>query len=264
MTQALVTDCLADDREQEECRVLMKFRWQLSMTYQEVTEAELDRHVRPVKREAVQKLIDAIRSSPDAIDAWITATGRQFSLVHDRGYEAHRSRTARTDDEISADLDSAGIEFLERITTEVSYPLPASGAGPASCRPDDGRFDSMPDEVVHVDAPDMPAKVNAGWWRMAHEFGLLDERREFLLGIDYSGTESVESEYGWARVRLADEWDLAGSGSTTLRSHFAGIMTERFVPEFTMLSLDQKMMLNTTVWGDATVSTIVIRPDRLG
>jgi len=41
-------------------------------------------------------------------------------------------------------------------------------------------------------------------------------------------------------------------------------MTERFVPEFTMLSPDQKTMLNTTVWGDATVSTIVIRPDRLG
>jgi hypothetical protein len=256
--------CLADDREQEECRVLMKFWWQLSMPYQEVTEADLDRHVRPVKREAVQRLIDAIRRSPDAIDAWVIATAREFSLVRDRGYEAHRSRTARADDEISTDLALAGIEFLERITTEVSYPLPASGAGPASCRPEDGRFDSTPDEVVHVDAPDMSTKVNAGWWRMAQAFGLFDEKREFLLTVDYSGPASVESEYCWVRARLAYEWDLAGSGSRTLRSHFAGVMTERFVPEFTMLSLDQKMMLNTTVWGDATVSTIVIRPDRLG
>jgi hypothetical protein len=257
-------DRLADDRDQEECRVLMKFWWQLSMTYQEVTEADLDRHVSTVKREVVQKLIDAIRRSPDAIDAWIAATDQEFSPVQDRGYEAHRSRTARTDDEVSADLDLAGIEFLERITTEVSYPLPASGSGPASCRPEDGRFDSTPDEVAHVDAPDMPAKVNAGWWRMAHEFRLFDEKREFFLSVDYSGAEALESEYCWVRVRLADEWDLAGSGSRTLRSHFAGVMTERFVPEFTMLSLDQKMMLNTTVWGDATVSTIVIRPDRIG
>jgi hypothetical protein len=256
-------DRLADDRVQEECRVLMKFWWQLSMTYQEVTEAELDRHVGPVKRDAVQRLIDAIRCSPEAIDAWLAVTVRQFPLVQDRGHGASGSGTARTDDDVAADLALAGIEFLERITTEVRYPLPASAVGPASCRPEDGRHDSAPDEIVHVDAPDMPGRVNAGWWRMAHAFGLFDQRREFLLSVDYSGPEAVEAESCWVRVRLADEWDLAGSGSSTLRSQFAGVFTERFVPEFTMLSLDQKMMLNTTVWGDATISTIVIRPDRL-
>jgi hypothetical protein len=88
-------DCLADDRDQEECRVLRKFWWQLSMKYQEMTEADPDRHVGPVKREAVQRLIDAIRHSPDAIDAWIAATNQDFPLVQDRGYEAHRSRTAQ-------------------------------------------------------------------------------------------------------------------------------------------------------------------------
>ncbi|MFC7548726.1 hypothetical protein [Plantactinospora sp. GCM10030261] len=132
----------------------MKFWWQLSMPYQEVSEADLDRHVSPAKREAVPGLIDAIRRSPEAVDAWVTATERQFPLVQDRGYQAHRLRTARTDDEVSADLDLAGIEFLERITTEVSYPLPASGSGPASGRPEDGRFDSAPDAIVPVDAPD--------------------------------------------------------------------------------------------------------------
>jgi len=30
-----------------------------------------------------------------------------------------------------------------------------------------------------------------------------------------------------------------------------------------MLSLDQQTLLNTTVWGNGTVSTIVIRPDRM-
>jgi hypothetical protein len=48
--------------EQAECRVLMKFFWQLAMTYQEVTESDLDRHVQPGKREVIQNLIDAIRN----------------------------------------------------------------------------------------------------------------------------------------------------------------------------------------------------------
>lgn len=79
---------LADDREQEECRVLMRFWWQLAMKYQEVTEADLDRHVNPVKREAVQDLINAIRLSPGAIDAWIVATSDRFPIIQDRGYRA--------------------------------------------------------------------------------------------------------------------------------------------------------------------------------
>lgn len=56
LAQSVVMLRLADDREQEECRVLMQFFWQLAMTYQEVTETELDRHVRPSKREVVQNL----------------------------------------------------------------------------------------------------------------------------------------------------------------------------------------------------------------
>ncbi|WP_231953843.1 hypothetical protein [Actinoplanes derwentensis] len=264
LAQAIVMGHLADDREQEECRVLMKFWWQLAMTYQEVTETDLDRHVSRAKREAVQELIEAIRNSPEAIDAWLTDAPRRFPPVQDRGYEAHRSSVSRTDDEVAVDLARAGIKFIERIATEISYPLPASDQGPASCGAEHGRFDSEPHEIVHVDALDMPAKVNTSWSRMANEFGLFDEDREFLLAVDYAGPDTAESEPRWVRVRLGEEWDLAGSGSSTLRSHFAGVFTERFVPEFTMLSLDQEMMLNTTVWGDATVSTIVIRPDRLG
>jgi len=41
------------------------------------------------------------------------------------------------------------------------------------------------------------------------------------------------------------------------------VFTGRFVPEFTMRSLDGRVLLNTTVWGNGTVSVIVIRPDRL-
>ena len=109
----------------------------------------------------------------------------------------------------------------------------------------------------------MPAKVNAAWWRMAQEYGVVDDQRELMLNVDYSGPEDAESECAWVRVKLAEQWDLAGSGSTALGNVFGTLFTDRFVPEFSMLSLDCRAMLNTTVWGNGTVSTIVIRPDRL-
>ncbi|MFF5225725.1 hypothetical protein [Dactylosporangium sp. NPDC000521] len=172
---------------------------------------------------------------------------------------------AITDAALAADLARAGLEFMERVNGEVNLPLPSPPPyySPASCREEHGRFDANPDEIVGVDDPDLPAKVNAGWWRMATEYDLIDAQREFLLAVDYRDPESVEPETAWVRVRLADEWDLAGSEVTALGSSFAGLYTERFVPEFTMLSLDHQALLNTTVWGDGTVSTIVIRPDRL-
>jgi hypothetical protein len=171
---------------------------------------------------------------------------------------------ALTDAAVAADLAPAGLEFLQRVSEEVSLPLPPPPYhSPASCGPEHGRFDSRPDEVIDLHDPEMQSKVNAGWWRMATEYGILDNRREFLLSVNYSGPDDVEPEYAWAKVRLSDQWDLAGSGSTTLQSGFGGLFTDRFVPEFSMLSLDHRAMLNTTVWGNGTVSTIVIRPDRL-
>jgi hypothetical protein len=98
---------------------------------------------------------------------------------------------------------------------------------------------------------------------MATEFGLLDNQREFLLAVNYCEPDAVDLEIAWVKVRLLDGWDIAGSGVRVLRSGFAGLFTDRFVPEFTVLSLDGQMLMNTTVWGNGTVSTIVIRPDRL-
>jgi hypothetical protein len=158
-------------------------------------------------------------------------------------------------------LAPAGLLFLERVHWNVSVPLP-EGRSAASCLPEHGRFDSRPDEVADVEHPDMQAMVNDGWWRMATEYGLLDENRDFLLAVDYRDPGAVDPEPAWVRVRLAEQWDLAGSGTLALQSWFAAVFTNRFVPEFTMLSLDGKVLLNTTVWGNATVSTIAIRPDR--
>lgn len=152
----------------------------------------------------------------------------------------------RTDAALAEDLLRAGLVYVERITGNPRGPLPP-GRSPASCLDEHGRFDSEPYEI---DDPDLTSKVNASWWRLAAEFGLLDERREFLVAADG----------GWVRVRLADQWDLAGGGSDALRSSFG----ERSAPEFVMMSLDRAVIVETTVWGDATVSTIVIRPDRIG
>lgn len=148
---------------------------------------------------------------------------------------------------------------------EVSLPLPPAPPhySPASCGPEHGRFDSRAEEVVDVEDPEMASKVNACWWRMATEYNVIDHRRELLLSVNYSDPAESEPGHAWIRVRLSGEWDLAGSGSSMLRSWFGGVFTDRFVPEFTMLSLDHRALLNTTVWGDGTVSTIVIRPDRL-
>ncbi|MGS2646705.1 hypothetical protein [Streptosporangium sp. LJ11] len=98
---------------------------------------------------------------------------------------------------------------------------------------------------------------------MATEYGLFNDDREFLLGVTYTESDDGddrEAHRGWAQVRLLDEWDLVASEVDQLRSWMAAMFTTRFVPEFTMVSLDGQMMMNTTVWGDGTVSTIAIRP----
>ncbi|MFD8566657.1 hypothetical protein [Streptomyces sp. NPDC059639] len=44
------------------------------------------------------------------------------------------------------------------------------------------------------------------------------------------------------------------------RSSMGDLLSKRFVPEFTVVSLDGQVLMNTTVWGNGTVSTIAIRP----
>jgi len=65
-----------------------------------------------------------------------------------------------------------------------------------------------------------------------------DERHEFLINVNYSRDPS-EEERAWVRVRILEEWDIAGSEVEQLRGGFAGMFTT----------------------GNGTVSTIVIRPE---
>lgn len=167
-----------------------------------------------------------------------------------------------TDAEMAAALAPAGLQFIKRERGKIRLPL-KPGKSAASSLPEDGRFDARPDEVIDVDDPDFAVKLNAGWLRMATEFGLLDAQREFLLSVDYNEDlpRGEPAEPAWVRVRLLDDWDIAGCGAGQLGGTFATLMTERYVPEFWVLSLDQRVLMNTTVWGNGTVSTIAIRPE---
>jgi hypothetical protein len=164
-----------------------------------------------------------------------------------------------TDSGVAAALAPAGLQFIRREPGKVRLPL-KPGKSAASSLPEEGRFDARPDEVVDVDDPEFAVKLNAGWLRMATEFTLFGEQREFLLNVDYA-EDPGEPERAWVRVRLLDEWDIAGSGVRQLGGYFRATFTTRYVPEFWALSLDQRVLMHTTVWGNGTVSTIAIRPE---
>ncbi|MEV5988799.1 hypothetical protein AB0L85_27965 [Streptomyces sp. NPDC052051] len=90
--QRVIHDRLADDRDPQECRFLMRFWWQLRMPYREVSTDELVRNVGKPKLAVIEALISAIRSSPAEIDAWITTTQHAFPVVQDRGFKAAQDR----------------------------------------------------------------------------------------------------------------------------------------------------------------------------
>jgi hypothetical protein len=84
--------------------------------------------------------------------------------------------------------------------------------------------------------------------RLATECGLFTDHREFLVEVDYSDTVH-EPELAWVRVQLLDQRDVAGSGVAALGS---------YAPEFTALSLDGQVLMRTTLWGNGTVSSLVV------
>ncbi|MEW2462487.1 hypothetical protein AB0872_17505 [Microbacterium sp. NPDC047426] len=80
-------DRLADDRDQRECRYLMRFWWQLGMPYREVTLDQLRANLGEGTLRLVEELIDAVRTSPEAIDDWVDAVEGSRPVVLDRGFE---------------------------------------------------------------------------------------------------------------------------------------------------------------------------------
>ncbi|MCZ0991586.1 hypothetical protein [Streptomyces diastatochromogenes] len=86
--QAVIHDRLADDREPQECRYLMRFWWQLRMPYREVSLEQLSLNVSQPKLDVLNQLISAIRTSHAEIDAWVATTQDAFPVIQDRGFRA--------------------------------------------------------------------------------------------------------------------------------------------------------------------------------
>ncbi|GIH12259.1 hypothetical protein [Rugosimonospora africana] len=150
-----------------------------------------------------------------------------------------------SDADVAADLAPAGLHFVARDRAAIRIPVEAANLAPC-CRDEDGRIDGP---SVDLDDSDRAGKINAQWFRLATGSGLFDEHREFLLEVDYSEAPD-EPELAWVRVQLSDEWDIAGSGASALGSYG--------VPEFSALSIDERVLMRTTRWGNGTVSSLVV------
>ncbi|MEU6347857.1 hypothetical protein ABZ896_00815 [Streptomyces sp. NPDC047072] len=101
-----------------------------------------------------------------------------------------------------------------------------------------------PTVAVADDRPDLVAELNAQWHRLASETGVLGDDGVFL--VDFSGNEGRK----WVRVRLTDDWDLAG------------VLGPRpGQPEFLTLSLDGDVMVGVTT---EEYAVWLVAVDRLG
>ncbi|MFG2208506.1 PE-PGRS family protein [Streptomyces sp. NPDC048638] len=98
-------------------------------------------------------------------------------------------------------------------------------------------FEAQPTVAVRSDRPDLVDEVNAQWHRLAVEGGVINDDGEFLIDIDIdiAGSRPGCGPGRWTRVRLNDEWDLAG------------VLGERpGRPEFVTLSVDGNSLLGAT------------------
>lgn len=84
--QDIIQHRLADDRNQQECRYLMRFWWQFSVSYQEVTLKELENFVSPEKFQIILELLTAIENGSESISAWIDKY-EQLPIIEDKGFE---------------------------------------------------------------------------------------------------------------------------------------------------------------------------------
>jgi hypothetical protein len=82
---------LADDRNQEECRYLMRLIWHFRMSYQEVTYHELEQHVSTDKMKLLNELFAYIVAKDHAgIDIWLEHCERELPIIEDRWMQENR------------------------------------------------------------------------------------------------------------------------------------------------------------------------------
>ncbi|MFK4108416.1 PE-PGRS family protein [Streptomyces sp. NPDC002176] len=121
-------------------------------------------------------------------------------------------------------------ELLHRAGLEVVEPGPVSDARPptAAWRPVIAAS-TEPTLAVPDDRPDLVAELNRQWHRLAVEHGVFDAGGEFLI------TVADQGRTGWTRVRLGEQWDLAGH-----------LGPKAGQPEFVTMSPDGESVLGVT------------------
>ncbi len=82
---------LADDRNQEQCRYLMRFWWQLSMSYREVGIEELEENLTPAKLAIINDLLEAASHGHDAIDKWVHKYSKELAVIKDNSFRFYES-----------------------------------------------------------------------------------------------------------------------------------------------------------------------------
>ncbi|MER5791635.1 PE-PGRS family protein [Streptomyces sp. NPDC001980] len=119
-------------------------------------------------------------------------------------------------------LGRAGLELVADPCVEEVVPPPVAWRHVIA-------WEAEPTVEVALDRPDAVAELNAQWHRLASGAGLLDGDGVFLVDFHGNGPRR------WIRVRLTDDWDLAG------------VFGERpGRPEFLTLSLDGDALVGAT------------------
>ncbi|WKK23757.1 PE-PGRS family protein [Streptomyces olivoreticuli] len=126
-------------------------------------------------------------------------------------------------DKLADLLRLAGLEIVGEQRIENVLPIRAAWRPVASVQ-------AEPAVAVRGDRADLVAEVNAQWHRLATEGGIIGEDGVFLIDVAGTGAPRL-----WTRVRLTDQWDLAG------------VLGERpGQPEFIALSMDGNTLLGAT------------------
>ncbi|MCX5306297.1 hypothetical protein OG304_23055 [Streptomyces sp. NBC_00160] len=145
--------------------------------------------------------------------------------------------------ELADRLHAAGLIF--RGMADLDCPLipPKLATGAAGYPPPSGRW---PVSSVEIDAQDWVVRANKGWFELSRDGGLFSADREFFVAV-----ERQEEEWWWARVGLAETWDVMGAGAAGLLGSGYG------VPGFTMLSLAGDVIVCGMEW-QTTIGAVLV------
>lgn len=145
--------------------------------------------------------------------------------------------------ELSDRLRVAGLIFHEMADQDCPFIPPTLATAAAGYPPPSGQW---PTSSVEVGVQDWVAEANKGWYELSRDGGLFSADREFLVAV-----ERHEKEWWWARVGLADTWDVMGAGA-------AGALGSGFgLPGFAMLSLTGDVIVCGLEWQSSIGAVLV-------